>query len=446
MNIVTLITHDTGRFLPSYGVETLRMPAVDRLAQEGLVLDNAFCNAPQCCPSRAVLFTGLANYRTGITGMVNPAEGWTFQPERPHIAQRLSDAGYHTLGIGILHEIGNTGRDPDALFKAQGFQDLIPRMGDEDRFGPKHAERFGKWLERHDAERPKQPFYAQIGIFESHRDYTSFGECGEDSSLGVTIPPPLKDGPATRKDFAELQAMMRLVDETVGSILDTLDRTGHAEDTLFIFTTDHGLEVPRGKGTLYGLGMETLFLMRGPGIPQGERYPHLHSHCDLVPTLLEALGQAPDPELDGVSHWQALQQPAGSKAPRDAHFGAKTQHSQYDPMRSIRTDDYSYIFNFDAGRPENCCIEVNHGPLHTEQLEILNVGRKPPEELYDLRSDPHELKNLAEDPDYAGIKAELQQRLARHLVRTRDPLLDGPVEAPRTRERRLALKEIGSRS
>jgi N-sulfoglucosamine sulfohydrolase len=444
MNIVTLVTHDTGRFLPCYGVNTLRTPHIDRMASEGIVFENAFCTAPQCCPARASLFTGLTNHRTGVVGLIGKKFGWSFHPERPHLASRLSQAGYDTAAFGIIHEIGNTQSDPKDLYHAQGFHHLRG-WGDGCEPGVSVCKGFADWLQERSAGSDGRPFYAQIGIFETHRNY-NFANCTPDDSLGVTIPKPLLDGPATREDFAVLQNYIAHVDEAIGVVLHALDRTGHAEDTLLVLTTDHGMEIPRGKGTLYDLGLEALMLMRGPGIADGVRYPHLHSHTDFVPTLLEILGLPADNELDGVSHWQALRRPTESVAPRDYHFAAKTMHTQYDPMRSVRTSRWKYIRNFEATVPEQCCTDCNHGAMFEEQVPVLRLIPNPPEELYDLEADPGELQNLAEIGDYTAIKLDLEQRLAHHMAETRDPLLEGPIATPVFHEARRRMVALGAQS
>ena len=111
-------------------------------------------------------------------------------------------------------------------------------------------------------------------------------------------------------------------------------------------------------------------------------------------------------------------------------------------MRSVRTLDYNYIINFEETVPEQCCTDVNHGALFAEQEPILNRLPNPPEELYDLRTDPGELHNLAEDPNYAEIKQELAQVLAKELVRTKDPILDGLIETPTFTSKRQAVRAL----
>ena len=287
-NIVLMVTHDTGRFIPAYGVKTVRTPHIDRLVQRGTVFEQAFTTAPQCCPSRASLTTGLQTHRTGVIGLVGKKYNFAFNPERPHLAARLKEVGYDTGAFGIVHEIGNLSRDPNELYYNQGFDYLYGREDGERRFGTCICEHFGNWLKQRPAD-SNQPFYAQIGIFETHRKY-DFIPCKPDDSLGVTIPEPLIDGPATREDMAELQDYVKYMDDAVGVAIDALEEAGELDNTIFIFTTDHGIEIPRGKATLYNLGLETLLVMAGPGIPSGARYPHLHSHVDVVPTLAKRWG------------------------------------------------------------------------------------------------------------------------------------------------------------
>jgi arylsulfatase A-like enzyme len=225
------------------------------------------------------------------------------------------------------------------------------------------------------------------------------------------------------------------MDDWVGRILDALDRSGLAGDTLFIFTTDHGAAFPRAKSTLYDPGIGTALVMRFPedaGVEPGRR-DELLSNIDLVPTLLEMVGAPVPDEIQGRSFRPLLT--GGGYEPRKEVFSEKSFHDVYDPMRSIRTRRFKYIRSF---------AEIKNLPLPTDiersiasnELRADALLPRPPEELYDLPNDPAEERNLAGDPAHKLVKDELAGRLEEWMKAT-DDFLPGPEpEAPPEQWRR----------
>lgn len=411
-NILVLISHDTGRFISPYGVETVNTPHFERLAAESICFRNAFSASPQCSPARACLFSGMYPHAVGVMGNVGREHGWRFPDNQRHAARILGEAGYQTWLLGMLHETWT----PETL----GFDTLD--LGFTVRAAAEHLE---ACLETRDRTRP---FYCQIGCHETHRPWDREGTPSDDSK-GVTVPPYLNDGPATRADMAQMQGAVNRLDAGLGQVLDVLDATGLAEETIVIVTTDHGLALPRAKCTLYDAGLGVLLFCRWPagGWTAGQSCEALIHHVDVLPTLLDSCGVPAEAQMQGMSFAAFL---AGEgPPPRDAVFGEKTFFQFYDPMRSIRTADHLYIRNFELCR----ILETDSGAARAGSVAELGHryhGGHPQEELYDLEADPDQMENLAGQEACEAVRLTLAGRLGQWMRATNDPLLRGPVHSP----------------
>jgi arylsulfatase A-like enzyme len=230
--------------------------------------------------------------------------------------------------------------------------------------------------------------------------------------------------------MAAFKASARKLDQGVGGVLDALDRAGLAEDTLVIFTTDHGLAFPGAKATLTDRGLGVLLILRGPGgFTGGTIQDALVTHLDLFPTICDLAGiDAPD-WLQGRS---LLPLAAGATAAlHEAVFGELTYHAAYEPQRSVRTRRWKYIRRFDDDHDGPVPANTDDSPSKTLWLEHGWLERPVArEQLYDLVFDPNEAANLAEDSTYTPVLDELRDRLEGWMQETGDPLLDGPVAAP----------------
>ncbi|MFN2351872.1 MAG: sulfatase [Kiritimatiellia bacterium] len=426
-NIIVMVSHDTGRHISPYGIKTVRTPNAERLAAEGVMFTNSFCTSPGCCPSRAGLFSGRSPHAVGMLGQTGAWAGFRFSDQVTHAATHLKNLGYETMLLGGAHEVAGAGCD-ETYFDGIGF-DLLHRGKEYGRAGQ---------LNRNLADildartQPDKPFYLQIGTHETHTPYVHDGVEPFDKD-GVTIPesPMLsRDGPGTHRQFAELQGAVNRLDEGLGHVLRTLEERGLTDNTLLVFTTDHGLPMPREKTTLYDRGIGVFLMMRFPGVFNvGGRYDQLVSNVDVLPTLIEAAGGTPPPELEGRSFYKLLT--GGDYQPREMLFAEKTYHTSYDPLRCLRTKKFKYIFNFESVRPENYCLDISRKPVLAESLALLPKGPNRFDELYDLEADPGETRNLAEEPEYREVREKLAGDLMRWMMATDDPLLRGPVASPR---------------
>jgi arylsulfatase A-like enzyme len=250
-----------------------------------------------------------------------------------------------------------------------------------------------------------QPLYLEVNFFEPHRPF-DFGGVAPDRERGVQVPPWLPDNEAAREELAGLQGAIRKGDQAVERILAALSRAGLAENTLVVFTTDHGIAFPRAKTTLHDAGIETALLMRWPagGVAGGRVVEELISNVDLLPTLLEAAGVAVPENVQGRSF---LPLPLGRDyTPRTAIFAEKTYHELYDPQRCIRTRRHKLIHHFEVASRAYASTDITNGPTYKTMVNELAEERSMLE-LYDLQNDPAEQRNLAHDPSQAGLLAEL---------------------------------------
>ncbi|QWU17584.1 Arylsulfatase A [Paenibacillus sophorae] len=419
-NILLMISHDTGRYLGCYG-QSVETPAIDALAEEGVRFDNYFCPAPQCSPSRGSILSGLYPQRHGMIGLSHL--GFSIDPEVTTLPMSLSEAGYETALIGFSHEtIGEAGGDRTSSTYKLGYETVLPVPGD--RAGDV-AERVVSFLEEKAAGPQERPFFASVGFFETHRDFDEYAPVA-DPADEIVPPPYLPDTERVREDFALLHGSVKTLDQGIARIMSRLDALGLAEDTLVIYTTDHGIAFPRAKGTLMDAGLETALLMRYPGTLEGGQVNgHLLCNVDLMPTLLEFAGAEGPEDIDGVSFYRLLQNADGPST-RDHFFAELTWHDQYHPMRGVRTDQYKYIRNFEDGPSVYLPLDIHLSPSGREVREDYYKPNVP-EELYDLKEDPLEERNLAGAPAYEKILTELRRKVEDWMKSGADRLLNGKV-------------------
>ena len=413
-NIVYLHSHDTGRFIAPYG-HAVDTPNLQKLAQGGLLFRQAFCAAPTCSPSRAALLTGQAPHSSGLMGLAH--RGFRLHNPAQHLATTLSNAGYHCALAGVQHVAG--GED-------------IQRLGYHTIFDSQNgAETNAVGFLNHT---PKQPFFLDAGFNETHRMGPHFNrENGVSLQRGdgsyCAVPPHLPDNEITRADFADYAESARILDEKYGQILEALERNDLAGNTLIICTTDHGLAFPGMKCNLTDRGVGVLLILRGAGIPQGEVRDALVSQIDIYPTLCELLEIEKPSWLQGQSLCPIINGTA--REVNDAVFAEVTYHAAYEPQRCVRTPRWKYIRRFD-GHDRMALPNCDDSPTKAWLLQRGWAERPVAEEqLYDLWFDPQEMNNLAGKKEAVNALDEMRWRLENWMETTADPLLNGPVPAPR---------------
>ncbi len=422
-NILLITVHDLGAHLHCYGHSSVRSPHLDAFAARGVRFTNHFATAPFCSPSRGALVTGMWPHANGLMGLVNL--GWDLPEINTVLGQMLGAAGYDTFLFGLQHEVRDVAR--------LGFHHVEScasrRCGDV-------APAVCRFLADRAASGNKAPFYARVGVFEVHRlgnGYMPYADRAPDPAR-IALPPFLKDTPGARTEMAQFHACIEEMDRGVGTIFDAVEESGLADRTIVAFVTDHGIDFPRAKATLYDPGIRTALLMRRPGRWDGGAvYDHLVSNIDLAPTLLEAAGVSVPSHVQGRS-FKALLDHEGY-GPTEMVFAEKNTTAD-DTKRCVRTRRWKYIRNFDEGP----LLQLTSGMwtgLVGRDMGGEHLAPRPETELYDLAADPNEFNNLAGRPEVSGIEAALAARLREWMAATGDPLIDGPVPRPPEEAERL---------
>jgi len=374
-NLLIVHWHDLGRYLGVYGHDDVSSPRLDQLAAEGILLTHAHATAPLCSPSRGSLFTGRYPQSNGLVGLAH--HGWEYRSDVRTLPHILSESGWYTALFGMQHETSHP-----------------PRLG-FDEFDVSNSyceyvvEEATQWL----TDPPSQPFLLTTGFFETHRPYPRERYEPSDAA-GVDVPDYLPDTPDIRQDLAEFYGSITVADAAVGRLLDKLAETGLDRTTWVVFMTDHGPALPRAKSTLYDAGTGIAMIVRPPrdAAITPRVYDELFSGVDLLPTLLGLLGVDVPADIEGISHADNLRHSQTTPA-RTEVYTTKTYHDSFDPIRAVRTKEYSYIENY-AARPllDLPWDIAESAPGQT--VAPLSQAPRPARELYDLQDDPTEAHNL----------------------------------------------------
>ncbi|MBI4892131.1 MAG: sulfatase [Acidobacteria bacterium] len=415
------------------GDSCLNTPVFDRVAREGVLFTNTFVAAPTCTASRAAILTGQMPHRLG--NAINLSSQWSGIPGL--FTDLLNASGYH---VGHTRKGWGPGETPG--------RELNPA-------GRKYRD-FDEFL----AARPADsPFFYWFGSNDPHRGYDPkfTRESGLDPSR-VRVPAYLPDAPAVRADLADYCAEIQRFDSETGGLLHRLEQLGELENTLVVMTGDNGLPFPRAKGHLYDSGVHAPMALRwGARVAGGRRATDFVSFTDFAPTFLEVAGVAAPPQMTGRSFLNVLTAAGSGRidARRDHVYTERERHTwchpdgQSFPVRALRTDDHLLIWNmrpflYPAGHP--CLrrekgtpqghVDCDEGPSkyflveraqHPEYAAFYRraFGLRPEWELYDVRSDPDQLHNLASNPRHAAHLGKLQSRLRGWMKQTADPRAEG---------------------
>ena len=410
-NIVMVLSNDiTRRDFGCYGNKTVRTPNLDELVQDGMLFTNMFTSSPHCAPSRAALYTGLYPFRNGAHP--NHSE---VKPGTRSMAHYMTALGYRAIVTGVTHIKPWKESFP---FETLDYVALNERGA----------------LEKVLANPGVKPLCIMVCEHGAH-DMWPDNRHGYDPAQ-VNIPPYHVDTPEYRYHRARYYSSITETDHQAGKLLDLLKKSGLEENTLFIFSADHGTGWPHEKSTLYDAGLNTPFIARWPGrIRPGTASDALCSFVDILPTFVEIAGgdvssvvsQGGGMELDGRSFLPVL---LGDRTEHHAEvYGCYTWDVMIAyPMRTIRTRTHKYIWNIDShfSYPSRWSHDTPHSQpkfrvwqswLKKAETDPHAAARvraelfRPPEELYDIRSDPNEMNNLAGDPDQRTVVASLRSKL-----------------------------------
>lgn len=427
MNVLYLNTHDIGRYLQTYGhpVET---PNLLALSRDGMAFGNLHCASPTCSPSRGVLLTGQYSHSNGLIGLSH--RGFCIDGTH-HLANFLKANGYETVITGVQHEVKLHEEEKlgyeRCLNPPEYYRNDMPKCDLYTWQDELAAENAAEYLRSRD--RDGKPFFLAAGFGCTHREYPRVPDGYEVDY--VQVPKAVPNLPESRQDMAGMLTAVKTVDRLCGKILNALKETGEYDNTLIIFTTDHGLPFPMMKCTLYDDGTGVAFLLRYPGMPRAHVYSDaLLSHVDVFPTVCEILGLEKPAWLQGISFLPVIKGECGEV--REEVFAEVNYHVAYEPMRSVRTGRYKYIARWDNAYEKYPPTHMDDSPTKEVFHRFGYFDREIiKEELYDLMLDPQERDNLAEREAYQAVLDHMKERLAAWQKRTKDPLTAvGKVELP----------------
>jgi len=413
----------------AYGDGVVKTPNFDRVSREGALFTRAFCAAPSCSPSRAAILTGQAPHRLAEGGNL-----WGSLPKRfltyPDL---LEAAGY---GVGFQGK----GWGP-ANFKAGGRE--------RNPAGPgfKSFEEFLKSVPA------GKPFCFWFGSTDPHRPYTKGAGARAGLKVGdVRVPPWLPDTPEIRDDILDYYFEVERFDRDVGELLKRLDTAGLLDSTLAVITSDNGMPFPRAKTNLHDSGSRMPLAVRWPGrVKAGQTIDVFVGLADLAPTFLEAAGLNIPSDMTGKSLVGLLTGKDDGKErncvfiERERHANVRAGDLGY-PARAVRRKDFLYIRNlrpdrWPGGDPEmwkavgpygDCdaspskeFVLGHRGEPQFANFFSLTFEKRTAEELYDLRTDAAQVRNLAGQPSYAAAQNELRAQLEAWMKQTQDPRAAG---------------------
>lgn len=464
--------------------DVIKTPHVDRLAREGVTFRRAFVNAPSCTPCRSSLMSGRYFFNTGRGAILR---GAVWDESIPSFPLMLRDAGYHigksykvwSPGTpadapfgGQRHAYEKSGRAPNNF-----SEEATARVKSGQTVAAARAEILAQARGNFDAflaeRKPGQPWHFFFGPTTTHRTWIKGSGKAlwgiEPDALKGRMPAFLPDVPEVREDVADYLGECQAVDAYLGVLRERLEAAGELERTLIVISGDHGMPgVPSGKCNLYDHGTAVALVARVPGGKAGRVVDDFVCLPDLAPTFMEIGGAKPPAGLYGRSLLALLRSDrSGQIEPdrtwvitgRERHVeDAREGYLPY-PMRALRTKDFVYIRNFAADRtpmgdakraldPEalaSGAVEANtrlgfadmdgsptkawliahrDDPKWKWHYDFA-FGKRPAEELYDLRQDPDQIRNVASDPAYAAAKAELSGQLMSRLTAAKDPRVTG---------------------
>jgi arylsulfatase A-like enzyme len=427
-NIIWISTEDLSPHMGCYGDQVAKTPNIDRLASQGTRFTNVFTSAAISAPVRAGVITGM--YQTSIgcmhmrttsyrRGVENPIE---FTAVPPHYVKAFTEnmraAGYYCTN--------NNKTD------YQFAKDPVPAsIWDECSKKAHYKNRTNK----------NQPFFAVFNWTGTHESQDWDISNVKTDPKTVKVPPYYPDNEIIRKNIAKMYDNIARLDSVVGALITELEKEGELENTIIFFWGDHGDGLPRGKRWLYDSGLNIPLIIKFPGKSKPTVDNRLISSIDFGPTVLSLAGIPVPAHMQGIPF---LGDQMGE--PRDAVFAARDRVDEsYDMIRSVRTKDYLYVRNYYPNVPFTIWVPyLSNMPIYKEMLRLDAEGKltgpqkswmaasRPPEELYDVKADPFQLKNLINDPSLKLVLADLRKR---HKVWTLETGDMGHMNEPEMIER-----------
>jgi N-sulfoglucosamine sulfohydrolase len=429
-NVLLIVSEDNGPELGCYGDRFARTPHLDRLAASGLRFDRAYVTQAGCSQSRSSIFTGLYPHQNGQIALATHRFRM-FSPDTPNLPATLRAAGYRTGVVGKIHVL------PEGAFAFS-----YANNGRHNSFANRDVLAVAREAATFLAGCDGAPFFLMVNYSDAHLPWHQQQRGLPETPLTAADVAPLPyvglRTPKALAGTANYYNCISRLDTGVGALLAELEKSGRAADTLVIYLGDHGAQMPRGKMTSYEGGVRIPLLVSWPGrIPAGIADRRLVSTIDIFPTILAACRL---PALASLAGRSLLPASAREPAPpwREYLFTEFTAHwpETYFPSRTVRDDRFKLIVNLIPDRPNPLyryyCGHPTVGAFDYGfdraalpprfHAAFATFARPPRFELYDLVADPHELRNLADDPAYTAEISRLHRVLVEWQERTGDEL------------------------
>ena len=432
MNILWLVAEDLGPYIPPFGDSTIKTPHLSRLAAEGVRYNNVFSVSGVCSPSRAALATGMYPSSIGAHHMRTLYQ----QPA----AKKMGIINYEAVLPAEVKMVSE-------ILRENGYYTTNNAKEDYQFFHSKMAwdesSNYAHWRNRPIG----KPFYSMFSFMVTHesslwnpvekihdlevfppaREMKSWWKQFEnkflplvDENLSVVIPPYLPNTDKVVNDVRRMYSNIVRMDAHVGNILTQLEEDGLLENTIIVWFTDHGGPLPRQKRLLYDAGLQVPMIVRYPNkFRSGEIDNRLISFVDFAPTLLSMTEIKPPEYMQGLA-FEGKFKVADER--KFIHAAADRFDETYDMIRAVRDKRFKYLKNFQPQKPYYLPLSYRENMASMQELLRLNAidslnekqalwfrKTKPNEELFDTHADPHELNNLAEDPQFSSILNELRR-------------------------------------
>ena len=426
-NFVVMIADDMSwEDCGAYGHKTVRTPNIDRLAKEGMRFTAGFVTTSSCSPSRASMLTGRYPHNTGAEQL-----HWPLPGKHTTFVELLKRAGYWTAAAGKWH-LGGEVKDRFDVVREPGSAGYQLPINGKGRMVASDRSGCEQWVPTLQGRPKEKPFFLWLAALDPHRDYEPNTIPEPHKPEDARVPPYLPDVPETRKDLALYYDEITRLDRYVGEVLAELERQNAASNTLVLFISDNGRAFPRCKTTLYDAGIRSPWIMRWPArVKAGGQCDRLVSSVDIGPTFLTLAG-IPIPRSFEGRDFSALF--ANPEKPTREYVYAEHHWHDFDACeRAVRSERFKYIrnyFNDLQGTPPADAVRSptfqamrrlrDAGKLKTGELNPFTKPR-PAEELYDVQSDPHEMRNLAGEPTHEKTLEQFRAELARWQKETGDP-------------------------
>ncbi|MHC4995663.1 MAG: sulfatase family protein [Planctomycetota bacterium] len=436
-NILIVLSDDhSAPHLGCLGDPNVKTPHLDRFAAEGMILERVYTTAPQCAPSRASIFTGRTPIGIGVSRFGAPVPA-----DVPMFTETLREEGYFTGLGGRWHHLSGKaklGELEKRLYAEHGIGQIEKRFDYAAVANTRDLSTVsGDFEAMLNANKDGRPFALYFGFNQPHRAWKSLDFERLYDPARLVLPPHYPDLPEVREDLAKYYAAVSEMDAGFGILMRILKERGLDRNTLVFFMGDNGSALLRGKGTLYHQGCHVPALVRWPGVvAPGSRGDALISGDDLAPTFLEAAGLAPVESMTGHSFLPLLRgEPFTGRAyvytERGVHgFTLPGRSNNFDLSRAVVTRDHLFIYNAIPQIPFSpvdfrdkpvwhAMVAANEsGALNSEHRKMYFSSTRPLFELYDLRSDPWQLNNLAGSG--GALEAQLKEKLSEWMILEND--------------------------